>query len=207
MNQNCVPLIHPYSLSATFLKNRIIGSLRSSSDRQVQESASRIQQNIIFSSPSIRQLTRSVINAVLQEDNSGAGDAKADDIEKMIEKYSIGFGDFHAPHAPGHRVITPGDHSRRNHVVVLTGSTGGLGSYLLASLLQRDEVSVVYAFNRPSTVLSIQQRQKSIFEDRGLDAILLQSEKLIHVETDTSHDDLGLDKEVYQKVNFSWYYY
>jgi len=204
MNQNCVPLIHTYSLSATFLKNRIIGSLRSSSDRQVQESASRIQQNIIFSSPSIRQLTRSVINAVLQEDNSGAGDAKADDIEKMIEKYSIGFGDFHAP---GHCVITPGDRSRCNHVVVLTGSTGGLGSYLLASLLQRDEVSVVYAFNRPSTVLSIQQRQKSIFEDRGLDAILLQSEKLIHVETDTSHDDLGLDKELYQKVNFSWYYY
>jgi hypothetical protein len=53
------------SLSATFLKNRIIGSLLSSSDRQVQESASRIEQNTIFSSPSIRQLARSVINAVL----------------------------------------------------------------------------------------------------------------------------------------------
>ncbi|OAX35330.1 acetyl-CoA synthetase-like protein [Rhizopogon vinicolor AM-OR11-026] len=54
------------SLSATFLKNRIIGSLSSSADRNIRASASRIDQNIVFSSPSIRQLTKSVIDAVLQ---------------------------------------------------------------------------------------------------------------------------------------------
>jgi hypothetical protein len=61
---------------------------------------------------------------------------------------------------------------------------------------------VVYAFNRPSTALSIQQRQRSTFEEHGLDVTLLESEKLAYVETDTSHDGLGLDKELYQKVYF-----
>jgi thioester reductase-like protein len=89
-------------------------------------------------------------------------------------------------------------------VVVLTGSTGGLGSYLLASLLQREDVSVIYAFNRPSkgSTSSIQRRQQNGFEDRGLDVNLLHSEKLVYVETDTSHDHLGLNKELYEKVCF-----
>ncbi|KAG2060872.1 putative aminoadipate reductase [Suillus hirtellus] len=183
------------SLSATFLKNRIIGSLSSSSDRDVKVSASRIDQNIIFSNPSIHQLARSVINAVLQQDGTGAVDAKAD-IENMIERYSVGLGNTVAE---ANTTLVSGC-NQRDHVVALTGSTGGLGSYLLANLLQREDVSVVYAFNRPSKGASIQQRQENSFKDRGLDFTLLQSGKLVYVETDTSDDHLGLDKELYQKI-------
>jgi hypothetical protein len=160
-------------------------------------SSSRIDQNIIFSSPSIRQLARSVISAVLQQNGTGATDGKTD-IENMIEKYSVGL-----ENSASDAVASPVKGSNRgDHVVALTGSTGGLGSYLLASLLQREDVSVVYAFNRPSrgAASSSQRRQASGFEDRGLDATLLQSEKLVYVETDTSQDGLGLDKELYQKV-------
>ncbi|KAG1853273.1 putative aminoadipate reductase [Suillus tomentosus] len=179
------------SLSATFLKNRIIGSLRSSSDRDLQASATRIDQNIVFSNPSIRQLSRSVINAVLQRNGTNTIDAKAD-IENMIERYSVGLGN-----SLTEVDTTPG---KSDHVVALTGSTGGLGSYLLADLLQREDVSVVYAFNRPSKGASIQQRQENSFKDRGLDFTVLQSDKLVYVETDTSDDHLGLDKELYQKI-------
>ncbi|KAG0702280.1 putative aminoadipate reductase [Suillus ampliporus] len=189
------------SLSATFLRNRIIGSLRSSPDGDVQASAPRIDQNIVFLNPSIRQLARSVIHTVLQlQGNSPSSvDVKAE-IESMIEKYSIGFRDS----ARDVSATLVNGRSRGNHVVVLTGSTGGLGSYLLASLLQREDVSEVYAFNRSSrAATSIQQRQKSVFEDRGLDVTLLQSEKLLYVETDTSDDNLGLNKELYQKICMS----
>ncbi|KAG2050383.1 putative aminoadipate reductase [Suillus hirtellus] len=183
------------SLSAAFLKNRIIGSLSSSSDRDLQASASRIDQNILFSSPSIRQLARSVINAVFQRNGTNTIDVKAD-IENMIEKYSVGLGNSLT------RPITTlvNGCSQSDHVVALTGSTGGLGSYLLADLLQREDVSVVYAFNRPSKGASIQQRQENSFKDRGLDFTVLQSDKLAYVETDTSDDHLGLDKELYQKI-------
>ena len=191
---------HAVSISATFLRNRIVASLKSSSDCKVQESALRIDQNIVFSSPSIRQLARSVIDAVLRRNGSGAVNVKSD-IETMIEKYSVGFG--HS--AINVSATQVNECSRNDHVVVLTGSTGGLGSYLLASLIQRDDVSVIYTFNRPSrdAASSIQQRQKSSFEDRGLDVTLLHSGKLVYVETDTSHDHLGLDKVLYQKVCFT----
>jgi len=182
------------SLSATFLKNRIIGSLSSSSDRDIQASTSRIDQNIIFSNPSIRQLARSVINAVLQQ-NTSTVDVKAD-IENTIERYSVGLANSVAE-ANTTSVNWP---SQRDHVVILTGSTGGLGSYLLADLLQREDVSVVYAFNRPSKGATMQQRQEDSFEDRGLDITVLQSARLVYVETDTSSENLGLDKEFYEKV-------
>ncbi|KAG2076565.1 putative aminoadipate reductase [Suillus decipiens] len=183
------------SLSATFLKNRIIGSLSSSSDSDLQASASRIDQNIIFSNPSIRLLAKSVINTVLQRDGTGTVDAKAD-IENMIKKYSVGLGN-----SVTEASATLVDRcSQSDHAVALTGSTGGLGSYLLADLLQREYVSVVYAINRPSKGASIQERQENAFKDRGLDFTLLQSHKLVYIETDTSHDQLGLDKELYQKI-------
>jgi len=188
-------LLRTFSLSATFLKNRIIGSLNSSSDCDVQASASRIDQNIIFSSPSIRRLARSVINAVLRQNGTGTIDAKAD-IENMIERYSVGLGNSITE---ANTTLVNGC-SQSDHVVALTGSTGGLGSYLLADLLQREDVSVIYAFNRPSKGASVQQRQDTSFKDRGLDFTLLQSDKLVYVETDTSDDHLGLDKELYQKV-------
>ncbi|KAG2117013.1 putative aminoadipate reductase [Suillus discolor] len=183
------------SISATFLKNRIIRSLSSSSNRDLQASASRIDQNIIFSSSSIRRLAKSVINAVLQRNGTTTVDADAD-IENMIERYSVGLGNS----------VTEVDTtavngcSQSDRVVALTGSTGGLGSYLLADLLQREDVSAVYAFNRPSKGASIQQRQENSFKDRGLDFTVLQSDKLVYVETDTSDDHLGLDKELYQKI-------
>ncbi|KAG1744621.1 putative aminoadipate reductase [Suillus paluster] len=184
------------SLSATFLRNRILGSLRSSQDHDVQISASRIDQNIIFSNPSIRQLARSVISAVSPRNCPSAVDAKTC-IENMIEKYSVGFGSS----AKDNSVTLVDGRTQGGHVVILTGSTGGLGSYLLSSLLQREDVAVVYAFNRPSKdAASIEQRQKSGFDGRGLDVTLLQSEKLVYVTTDTSHDDLGLDKDLYQKI-------
>ncbi|KAG1733502.1 putative aminoadipate reductase [Suillus lakei] len=175
------------SLSATFLRNRILGSLRSSPDRDVQAFASQIKQNIVFSNPSIRQLAISVINAISPRNGPSAVDAKTD-IENMIEKYSVGFGSSARDDS-----VTLADGRRRgDHVVILTGSTGGLGSYLLSSL----PCAGTYLWD----AASIEQRQKVGFEGRGLDITLLQSEKLVYVETDTSDNDLGLDEESYKKI-------
>ncbi|KAG1846284.1 putative aminoadipate reductase [Suillus subluteus] len=168
-------------LSATFLKNHIIDSLSLSSDCDVQASTSWIDQNIIFSSPSICWLMRSVVNVVLQQNGAGTIDPKAD-IENTIERYSVGLGNSvtEANTTPANRC------NQSDHVVALTGSTGGLESYLLADLLKREDVSVEDAFN-----------------DRGLGFTLLRSDKLVYVETDTSDDHLGLDKELYQKIRMS----
>ena len=122
-----------------------------------------------------------------------APDPKAE-IEDMISMYAVCLDNI----AEG----LPGKFPHR-HVILLTGSTGGLGSYLLASLLSHDDVATVYAFNRPSKTSIIQDRQRAAFEDRGLDTALLDSEKLIHVEGDASQPSLSLDDRTYAKIRDS----
>ncbi|KAG6374188.1 hypothetical protein JVT61DRAFT_4841 [Boletus reticuloceps] len=163
------------SLSSTFLRNRIIGSLAASSHETIQAAASQISQDIVFTNPTLRLLAKRLIQLLAGEEGSfsPAPDPQVE-IEDMIAKYSIGLGKL-GDGAPGRF------HDR--HVVLLTGSTGGLGSYLLASLLSREDVALVYAFNRPSKTDTIQHRQRAAFEDRGLDTALLDSDKLIHILT------------------------
>ena len=158
---------------------------------------SRISQNVIFSNPTLRLLAGHLIQLVTGKDASPSptADPKAE-IEAMIAKYSVGLNDDVGGPARS-RMIHHGD------VVLLTGSTGGLGSYLLASLLSREDIAVIYAFNRPSKTGTIKQRQRAAFEDRGLDTVLLDSEKLIYVEGDATQPHLSLDNRTYGEIRDS----
>ena len=185
-----------HSLSSTFLKNRILGSLGASPHEAIREAASRIGQNVVFANPTVRRLASHLIQCVGGGDDSplSAPDPKAE-IEDMIAKYAVGLGDEVGDGVPGR--------SHYGHVVLLTGSTGGLGSYLLASLLSHEDVAIVYAFNRPSKGGTIAHRQRAAFEDRGLDTAVLDSEKLIHVEGDAARPNLSLDDRTYGEIRDS----
>ena len=184
------------SLSSTFLKNRILGSLGNSPQEGVRKATSRIGQNVIFENPTLRRLASHLIEYVVGIDASpsAAPDPKAE-IEEMIAKYAVGLGDKVGDDVLGR--------SHHHQVILLTGSTGGLGSYLLASLLSREDVAVVYAFNRPSKTGSIQHRQRTAFEDRGLDTALLESTKLIYLEGDAAQPNLSLDDRTYAEIRDS----
>ncbi|EGO20261.1 hypothetical protein SERLADRAFT_477663 [Serpula lacrymans var. lacrymans S7.9] len=187
------------SLTATFLKNRIIGSLKSSPDLDIRAAAGRVNQNIVFNSPSIKLLSKSLANLIANRETNGQNGSLSDEeeIENMIAKYSGGL-----PEAS-----TPVEHianGHSGHVVLLTGSTGGLGSYLLASLLEHEAVRHVIAFNRPSKGrVTIEERQKSAFEDRGLDISLLQLPKLQYLEGDAAQERLSLDEVSYNELQTS----
>jgi hypothetical protein len=118
----------------------------------------------------------------------------------MIEKYSAGFLklDSDSMERPTKRARLHG-----GRVVLLTGSTGTLGSYILADLLGRPEVSTVYLLNRfsaaPGTYSSM--RQLKAFEERGLNTRLLtSSRKICYLEGDISQDRLGLTAHTYERV-------
>ena len=167
-----------------------------SSHEAIQAVASRVSQNVVFSNPTLRLLARHLIQLLAGEhaSPSPALDPKAE-IEDMIARYSIGLGGEVGNGVSG-RVY-------HHHIVLLTGSTGGLGSYLLASLLNREDVAVVYAFNRRSKTGTIQHRQRAAFGDRGLDITLLESMKLIYVEGDAARPNLSLDDRTYAKIRDS----
>ncbi|TFK32050.1 hypothetical protein BDQ12DRAFT_729010 [Crucibulum laeve] len=85
--------------------------------------------------------------------------------------------------------------------VLVTGSTGHLGSNLLIQLLGDSTVSRIYAVNRSSPKgVSLLDRQKAALVYEGLDPDALNSPKLILLEGDLSLPGLGLDPETQEEI-------
>ncbi|KAF8898071.1 hypothetical protein CPB84DRAFT_1748077 [Gymnopilus junonius] len=87
-------------------------------------------------------------------------------------------------------------------IILVTGTTGTLGSNILSQLLQNDDVELVYALNRPSKAgTSTLQRQKDIFATQGLPLSLLDSSKLVLLEGDLRVDNFNLPHDVANKAS------
>lgn len=87
-------------------------------------------------------------------------------------------------------------------VVLLTGSTGCLGSSILAELFACPDVRRVYALNRPSAFgRTLQDRQRRALIARGLDGALASSNKVVLLEGDISSPMMGLSGQYYAEVN------
>ena len=84
-------------------------------------------------------------------------------------------------------------------VFFVTGTTGSLGSYILAHLLRLNSVKRVYAFNRPSTV-DILVRHQTIFDKSALDPALLSSPKLVLLEGLLTTDRFGVSDDMFTEV-------
>jgi hypothetical protein len=123
----------------------------------------------------------------------------------------------------GHDVKTNGNktngHTRNTNangkVVLLTGTTGGLGANILASLIGDEAVSRVYALNRPSKGgEGLGERQRGAFVERGLEgyvSVLEDSQdgdgggKVVLLEGDTGVVGFGLEERLVDEVGFDWF--
>ncbi|KAF9238232.1 putative nonribosomal peptide synthetase, partial [Melanogaster broomeanus] len=189
------------SLSVTYLRNQIISALWKSQDPNIQSAVSRLSLNIIFQNPAIKQLAAHLSSIVSEGGTSQTVDAKEQHItamNAMIEKYGLGLNG----RADGIPIngATNGETHPGRAVVLLTGSTGGLGSFLLSQLLDNSMVERVYALNRASSSTSIEERQRSAFLDKGLSVDILCSSKLVYVEVDASQDRCGLSAALYDEA-------
>ena len=153
-----------------------------------------VSNSTIYEHPSIDILAKFISGVVKDPDTFVLTSSKTDIIEAMISKYSTGL-DVPIPAVP----LQPGG----DLVVLLTGSTGNLGAQMLASLLLDSRVKTVYAFNRPTSgSKTIQERQVERFVDKALDVSLLSSDRLVYLEGEASHKNLGLKEAVYHEVCF-----
>ena len=179
------------SLSATVLRRRIFSALKS--DNSTVHVAESINQNTVYAHPTVHGLSTFLASSVKPPSGNGTDGIAANDptipIENMIKKYSQGLDDeIHGtePLPSAHRVL-------------LTGSTGNLGSQILESLLRDSNVEKIYALNRPSSQGAL-ARHEQRFEDKGFDVELLRQDKLRLLEGDASDLKLGLADDVYQEV-------
>ena len=139
-----------------------------------------ITPGFIYAHPNIKSLA-----AVLQAVKSGkaetgesqeAGRHRA--MEDMLNKYSQDFPD-------GEKKI----------VVLLTGTTGSLGAYLLDELIQRERIHHVFALNRAEDGLVKQTENNT---SRGLSTDF--HDKVTFHHADLSQERLGLDLSAYDAL-------
>jgi hypothetical protein len=85
---------------------------------------------------------------------------------------------------------------------IITGTTGTLGSYLLESFAAADDISVIYAINRPSRAGGDhEERAKAALRERGIDVEKLDAGgKVRFVEADMSRADFGVTPELFEEV-------
>ncbi|CAE6377482.1 unnamed protein product [Rhizoctonia solani] len=178
------------SLTATMLLRMLKSTLHASSDPNVQSAATKINQQTIFGKPTIRQLAQLLVQLSKNSDTTVDPVAEAlQNILAMIKKYD----------ADWPRQEIRSTQQVKKERVVVTGTTGGLGSHLLAQLLESDRVEKVWAMNRKSSKGN-REREIASFEDKNLDLSLLKSEKLVFVDTDLEDPKLGLRDETYDEI-------
>ncbi|GBE84591.1 acetyl-CoA synthetase-like protein [Sparassis crispa] len=181
------------SLSATFLRNRIIGALRSSHEPAANAAALHVHSNFVFNHPSLVELSAAVVALVHpSHDNASTStaDESAADIEALIAKYTAVLPE-----------PTPAGAKReRGKVVLITGTTGALGAHILALVLANPALQHVYALNRG---IGVAERQRAAFEAALLPVKLLSDSKLTLLEGNIMREDLGLESAMLDEVRSS----
>ncbi|KAF7297405.1 General substrate transporter [Mycena indigotica] len=156
------------SLSATFLRIRIVAAIRSA---KITKSTVDVHQNLIYTYPTI-SLLATFLSSLVFGRSKGDMTEPQEFIDAFIAKYA---GNFPVP-----VTTSPTRRQDDTDVVLLTGSTGNLGSELLAALLQSERIS-----------------------RRSLDVGLLESPKLVFVDGATDREQLGLSDERYAELQSS----
>jgi hypothetical protein len=192
-------LTKTYSLNATWIRNNILRALKKGSEGSA---ARNLPQTVVYQHPSIRALSEFVFNVAadrnLETDHETVIARKIEAMDAMVAKFSV---DFPKPHG-GDGVPS------KQETFLVTGTTGRLGSHLLAHLAQDPAVRHVYALNRGSSrdadqISGLVARQKAAFEQWELDAALLDSGKITILPANYAEDKLGLDAATYTEIERS----
>ncbi|KAF8200278.1 hypothetical protein BJ912DRAFT_1020035 [Pholiota molesta] len=166
------------SLQATWIRNALTRALRDG----LQLDTRRNVDNFVYEYPSISSLATFLVAHVSGERTDKSSDEqKEKDMARMVES---------------------GTSSPARKCVLLTGSTGGLGAFVLSVLVADAEVKYVYCLNRPSVAgsVSLLDRQRASLVDKGLPIEILESEKVILLQAQLEQQQFGLEKSVYDAV-------
>ncbi|KAI0064074.1 acetyl-CoA synthetase-like protein [Artomyces pyxidatus] len=188
------------SLKAIFVRNSLLSALRK--DSRTETFASKVPQNFVFLYTTPQAMAEAIQSLAqtghLADSGEETPQQHADSINAMIKKYAT---DFPA-RPPASARIPDSD----GEVVILTGSTGSLGTFLLHTLLQDSRVNKVFAFNRKGSSSTF-GRQTQSYQERGLDLATLRSAvssgRLEFHEVEVNVHNFGLPSEVFEKIHSS----
>lgn len=138
-----------------------------------------VSAEIIYAHSRLNELEKTLADL----DRSAAPTSNADEMQNVFEDSLKSLPPAHSN--------TEGA-SDRSFVVLLTGSTGSLGSYILNFLALNPAVEMIYCLNRGEDA---QTRQMKSLEEKDLG---FDFGKMTHLQYNLSDPDLGLEQKVYQ---------
>lgn len=159
---------------------------------QIAAKFNNVANNFLFEHPSISDMAHALKNEdELQSDKT---EERYQETQRLLESYlqraSVDFPE---------RAVTKSSPSK--HVVLLTGATGSLGSFMLRDMLESSNVSKVYCLVRgkPEALMG---RLYKAFEDRHLDVSLLDrhANKVEALPMNLMAEYFGWGKDVYEKL-------
>ncbi|KAI1422530.1 hypothetical protein F5Y12DRAFT_717225 [Xylaria sp. FL1777] len=171
------------SLSIFMLAARIKAGLRKYGISE--EVLGKVDNRLLFTSTTVSLLAQRLSTVLSGSDGAGqsGNNDNADDVRDLLAKYE----------AKIPTILR--NESQKGQTIVLTGSRGSLGSYILAALLAREDVKKVYCLNRSSNV---QADQISSFKARGLPE--LQLERVEFLQMNLAEPKLGLTEDEYASL-------
>lgn len=182
------------SLQVTIAVQKLKAVLRA---RNINVDTSKIGPHFFYTSPSSNQLARAIdelINGASVNDVTQVNDKGSDReiyIQALIDKYTAGLD----------VELAPKKTRTDNLTVVLTGSTGSLGSYLLHSLILNPRIAKVICLNRSADA---QKRQTAKNKQKDLhtpwESSDAQPNPVEFLTADLSKADLGLGEETYNRL-------
>ncbi|RAL04515.1 acetyl-CoA synthetase-like protein [Aspergillus ibericus CBS 121593] len=142
---------------------------------------------MVYANPTVEKLAQLLLQ-VLHGSNAQEA-ARPEKLNALVEKYTadLPFKNF----SPNQDGSNPPQRS-----VILTGSTGSLGTYLLDVLLQDQSIAKIYCLNRSDA----KAKQERIFEAKGLTHLASHLEKVEYLTVSFGHAQFGLNHSKYEEL-------
>ena len=188
------------SLQASRVQRAILNQLRNSGAASVEEP--QLEKDFCFACPSVDKMTEALLSRfrmaggeVIDEE-----EGKIRGMKDMVGRYREVLDSYasllptsqNGAGAGADEASPPPLPPPQGFVVLLTGSTGNLGCFLLAQLAKDPGVSKVVCLNRACSGSSIHQRQKEALESRGACLSFEDWAKVVLLEADLTKVDFGL---------------
>lgn len=190
-------LTSPFSLQATWIRNSLLRAVRDTAEIDTRH----IVDNFVYDHTTISTMTSflSALATGATSDSQNSPASRVTAMRMMVEKYTS----YSFPEHPSSFHLH-GATEIQGDIVLVTGTTGALGTYLLTELVENPSISRIYALNRShlSATSTLEERQEKALLERGVKAsIILGADKVRLLEADLALPGFGLADDVYNEVS------
>ncbi|KAH8655420.1 hypothetical protein BX600DRAFT_515242 [Xylariales sp. PMI_506] len=168
---------------------KVLASVRATLKTAIGMDETAVTASIVYANPTIKKLSKAVDILIRPMSASQATPTVVDEMQELLKRYTRGLPDRDS--LATNITVSTGFSS-----VILTGSTGSLGSYLLDTLLANSTIQRVFCLNRSADARERQLRANS---SRGLNQEL-SSERVKFIQADLSKANFGLDTNTYDEL-------